>query len=971
MLKKIRSKARPRIFKSGMSKSRCKSNLCVGMAVFLLLLSVSLLHTKLGVHTTLEMKSLQVSTFPAGRKELTSRDTEARVLDKAFSTRFADDSLERRENLEEDSDENDATEEFDGFEDKIDEMDEDADEGMGDSFGVSQEKDLETQGAENDSQGSETDGKSNGTPEGRDNSGKRLERTGQIKSITRANNSDEQRKTTDYIQSKEMRTQKIVSLRGRAGLFWDHAMGVTRKAFPKRPQRLAAISNTANSKSGHGQESKIDIDIQINGEWEDAIADDSVAGSDERMKQTFSSDDQPIDEGIRNGLEEVYAIEDALLLKGGERSSPLRSGWGPWFDTIQRRASKSDFLRRDKMARSTVDLLNPMNNPLLQDPDAIGSAGLTKSDKAIQKALKKASIEGIPFVGKQSFTSKDAAEEETGVEGKEQVRDAVALQKTPEDGNLDGGDEASLKERNNSDNDDDASLKTGLPQLTRKALDESDNQIRLESNVDGKSSRDFTETLRGTERIQSVMPEQVVERERKKLSNQDLEDNTRSLGKNPERSKIDTHRSNSRRNKLQFQNKGIHDKDKTREFKFQAYGNGNLLDQKNGSRVQSRDVFSRDNVVISNKSTTEDVDGIASIKMGVARGDAMENARGKTTGIENYERKMQRRREPRKLNSTSKKKAHRKVRLDGDTRRWGHFPGLDPLLSFSEFMDEFFQNGNCSLRVFMAWTTPPWSYSVKYQRGLESLFYFHPHACVMVLSDTIELDVFNDFVNDGYRIAVIMPNLDELLVNTPAHIFASVWLDWRKVDFYYIHYTELLRLAVLYKYGGIYLDSDIVVLKALDSLNNTIGTVSPSNKDFTLNGAVMAFEKHSPFLLECLSEFTATYEDNLLTWNGAELLTRVAKRSIEQSDQSWVHKDFKIQPHQEFFPLSFYNISNYFTAPNTQYDKEVQEVLLNRILNESFTLHLWNSATSKLVPESGSLVERILNYHCLHCTDLL
>ncbi|KAH9315475.1 hypothetical protein KI387_024102, partial [Taxus chinensis] len=199
-----------------------------------------------------------------------------------------------------------------------------------------------------------------------------------------------------------------------------------------------------------------------------------------------------------------------------------------------------------------------------------------------------------------------------------------------------------------------------------------------------------------------------------------------------------------------------------------------------------------------------------------------------------------------------------------------------------------------------------------------------------------------------YRVAVVMPNLDELLVNTPAHIFASVWLDWRKVDLYYIHYTELLRVAALYKYGGVYLDSDIVVLKALDSLKNTIGIESPLNREFTLNGAVMAFEKCSPFLLECLSEFTATYDDTLLRWNGAELLTRVAKRSIEQSGGTWVSKAFKIQSHWAFFPLSFHNISSYFTAPNTQYDEKTQEVLLNRILNGSLSLHFWNNATSKL-----------------------
>lgn len=44
-----------------------------------------------------------------------------------------------------------------------------------------------------------------------------------------------------------------------------------------------------------------------------------------------------------------------------------------------------------------------------------------------------------------------------------------------------------------------------------------------------------------------------------------------------------------------------------------------------------------------------------------------------------------------------------------------------------------------------------------------------------------------------------MPNLDELLKDTPAHIFASVWFEWKKTEFYSTHYSELIRLAALYK----------------------------------------------------------------------------------------------------------------------------------------------------------------------------
>ena len=50
-----------------------------------------------------------------------------------------------------------------------------------------------------------------------------------------------------------------------------------------------------------------------------------------------------------------------------------------------------------------------------------------------------------------------------------------------------------------------------------------------------------------------------------------------------------------------------------------------------------------------------------------------------------------------------------------------------------------------------------------------------------------------------YKVAVATPMLDELLKDMPAHIFATVWFEWKKTGFCSTHYSELIRLAALYK----------------------------------------------------------------------------------------------------------------------------------------------------------------------------
>ena len=47
---------------------------------------------------------------------------------------------------------------------------------------------------------------------------------------------------------------------------------------------------------------------------------------------------------------------------------------------------------------------------------------------------------------------------------------------------------------------------------------------------------------------------------------------------------------------------------------------------------------------------------------------------------------------------------------------------------------------------------------------------------------------------------------------------------------------------VSFRYGGIYLDSDIIVLKPLSSLSNSVGMEDPV-KGSSLNGAVMVFKR--------------------------------------------------------------------------------------------------------------------------------
>lgn len=273
----------------------------------------------------------------------------------------------------------------------------------------------------------------------------------------------------------------------------------------------------------------------------------------------FGSDDVPVDAELRMKLVTVNGIEDALLLKLGVNFSPLREGWGGWFD------AKSDFLRKDRMFKSSLEVLNPMNNPLLQDPDGFGVTGLTRDDTLVRKGL-------VHEIEKASY-------------------------------------------------------------IVKKSLGFSD----IKRNLDHHQVNKFSST------------------------------NDTSLNKGSVRQ-------------------------------------GYVVDQ--GADIGQDE--NRTSSKIHQRVTTENSNSI-------------------------------------KLN-----KSESSGSMYAGGRRWGYFPGLHPYLSFSNFMDYFLRNSRCTLRVFMVWNSPSWMYTVRHQRGLESVLFHHPEACIVVFSETIELDFFKEFVKNGY-----------------------------------------------------------------------------------------------------------------------------------------------------------------------------------------------------------------------------
>ena len=88
-----------------------------------------------------------------------------------------------------------------------------------------------------------------------------------------------------------------------------------------------------------------------------------------------------------------------------------------------------------------------------------------------------------------------------------------------------------------------------------------------------------------------------------------------------------------------------------------------------------------------------------------------------------------------------------------------------------------------------------------------------------------------------------------------------------------VHYSDAIRLVLVYKYGGFYSDLDMVILKPLTELRNVLSCdengseeykdVKDQPEDFLgkkVSNAIFHFEKEHVFVNQCLQSFANNFD---------------------------------------------------------------------------------------------------------------
>ncbi|XP_055483241.1 lactosylceramide 4-alpha-galactosyltransferase [Psammomys obesus] len=264
--------------------------------------------------------------------------------------------------------------------------------------------------------------------------------------------------------------------------------------------------------------------------------------------------------------------------------------------------------------------------------------------------------------------------------------------------------------------------------------------------------------------------------------------------------------------------------------------------------------------------------------------------------------------------------------------------------------------------IFFLETSDRTNPSFLFMCSVESAARAHPDSRVVVLMKGLTRHSTALPRNLGVSLLSCFPNvliqpldLQQLFEDTP--LAAWYLRAQRRWEPYLLPVlSDASRIALLWKFGGIYLDTDFIVLKNLRNLTNMLGFQSR----YVLNGAFLAFERKHEFLDLCIHDFVDHYNGWIWGHQGPQLLTRVFKKwcSIRSLKESHACRGVTALPPEAFYPIPWQNWKKYF--------EEISSEELARLINATYAVHVWNkkSQGTHLEATSRALLAQLYARYC-------
>lgn len=234
--------------------------------------------------------------------------------------------------------------------------------------------------------------------------------------------------------------------------------------------------------------------------------------------------------------------------------------------------------------------------------------------------------------------------------------------------------------------------------------------------------------------------------------------------------------------------------------------------------------------------------------------------------------------------------------------------------------------------------------------AVESAALLHPNLDVYLLftspgifvSDGSESDRFLSALLTYDNIKFHHLNYESYIKDTPVEeLYTSGRIE--RSNFALSHASDVLRYLTLWKYGGTYLDLDIIVIKSLESLPfNFAGCESRID----VAAGIINFEHNGTghrLAEKCLMDLKQNFSGTIWGHNGPGVITRLTKEVCKSNSiDNIIGKncdDFRVYPPEMFYSIEWRKWKSFFNEQDFA-------AVMNKT-RDSYFIHVWNKHSWK------------------------
>jgi lactosylceramide 4-alpha-galactosyltransferase len=236
--------------------------------------------------------------------------------------------------------------------------------------------------------------------------------------------------------------------------------------------------------------------------------------------------------------------------------------------------------------------------------------------------------------------------------------------------------------------------------------------------------------------------------------------------------------------------------------------------------------------------------------------------------------------------------------------------------------------------------------SIRQCCSIESAALINPHLNVFVLftsqdrlhnlSKTPEVEAILSYNN----VFLNSIDVDKFSIGTPFEEF-FVQNVLEKSLYKIVHTSDVVRFMVLWKYGGTYLDTDIIVRQKLDSLPSNYAC--PESETHINNAAINFQNINENLIIEAfVDDLIRNFNGRSWGNNGPTMMTRVLRQLCNTTNTLEMVlkgncKSFHVLSKKMCYPIGGMESSRLFS------DSEATKTM--KAVQDSLVVHFWNSAT--------------------------